>query len=67
MGLITFEIYIYIYINIVPTSLEVGFVKQKYYLNAFPVLSSEKKRYKGTTQKVKVGKFGSPWTLETGE
>lgn len=67
MGLTTFEIYIYIYINIVPTSLEVAFVKQKYYLNAFPVLSLKKKRYKGTNQKVKVGKFGSPWKLETGE
>lgn len=50
-----------------PTSLEVAFVKQKYYLNAFPVLSLKKKRYKGTNQKVKVGKFGSPWKLETGE
>ena len=50
-----------------PTSLEVAFVKQKYYLNILPVLRLKKKRCEETNQKVRGGKFGSPWKLETGE
>lgn len=65
MSLIAFDIYIYI--NIMPTSLEVAFVKQKYYLNILPVLRLKKKRCEETNQKVRGGKFGSPWKLETGE